>query len=58
MTDPKTDYPQWERIPGTTAPFTCKFCGAPSWVDPSDQTQPADYCHDGDHQDGDHQQPD
>ncbi len=22
----------------------CKFCGAPTAVDPSDQTPPADYC--------------
>ena len=29
--------------------FTCKFCGAPSWVDPSDQECPPDYCHPGDH---------
>jgi hypothetical protein len=30
-------------------PFTCRFCGAPSWVDPSDQTMPPDYCHPSDH---------
>jgi hypothetical protein len=30
-------------------PFTCKFCGAPSWVDPADQEPPADYCHESDH---------
>lgn len=31
------------------APFTCKYCGAPSFVDPSDQRQPPDYCHPEDH---------
>lgn len=31
------------------APFTCKYCGAPSWVDPSDQSPPPDYCHESDH---------
>ena len=30
-------------------PFICKFCGAPSWVDPADQSPPADYCHESDH---------
>jgi hypothetical protein len=28
----------------TTAPYTCKFCGLPSWVDPSDQERPVDVC--------------
>lgn len=31
------------------APFTCKYCGSPSWLDPVDQTPPPDYCHDSDH---------
>ena len=31
------------------APFVCRFCGAPSWVHPADQTPPPDYCHEGDH---------
>lgn len=31
------------------APHECKFCGAPSWVEPRDQEPPADYCHPGDH---------
>lgn len=31
------------------APYICKYCGAPSWVDPSDQMPPADYCHESDH---------
>lgn len=30
-------------------PYTCKFCGAPSWVDPFDQEAPPDYCHESDH---------
>lgn len=29
--------------------FTCKYCGNPSTVDPSDQVRPVDYCHPGDH---------
>lgn len=28
---------------------TCQWCGNQSSIDPSDQTQPADYCHDDDH---------
>jgi len=31
------------------APFTCKYCGSLSWLDPVDQTPPPDYCHDSDH---------
>ena len=31
------------------APFKCLFCGRPSWVDPSDQAPPPDYCHESDH---------
>lgn len=27
-------------------PFKCKFCGLPSWIDPSDQTAPPTYCYD------------
>lgn len=30
-------------------PYRCRFCGAPSWLDPSDQTPPPDYCHPEDH---------
>lgn len=30
--------------------YECRFCGAPSAVDPSDQTPPADYCHPEDHE--------
>jgi hypothetical protein len=31
------------------APHRCKFCDSPSWVDPSDQSPPPDYCHESDH---------
>jgi hypothetical protein len=31
------------------APFTCKYCGLPSWIAPSDQSPLADYCHEIDH---------
>lgn len=31
------------------APYTCKFCGAPSYIDESDQIPPPDYCHPEDH---------
>lgn len=31
------------------APYTCQYCGAPSYVDPSDQQCPPDYCHPADH---------
>ncbi len=24
--------------------FTCKYCEMPSWIDPSDQSPPPDYC--------------
>lgn len=34
-----------EQIP----PHTCKYCGAPSWLDESDQSPPPDYCHESDH---------
>lgn len=30
-------------------PFTCKFCGSASWVDPSDQSMPLAHCHPEDH---------
>lgn len=32
-----------------TEAFTCRYCGSPTDVDPSDQTPPADYCHESDH---------
>lgn len=31
------------------APYRCKYCGAPSWIDPTDQVPPKDFCHFGDH---------
>lgn len=31
------------------APYLCRFCGAPSWIPPSEQTAPPDYCHPSDH---------
>lgn len=33
----------------TIAPFKCKFCGLPSWIDPADQEPPTDACHEYDH---------
>lgn len=33
----------------TTPPYECQFCGAPSWLDESEQTAPVDYCHPEDH---------
>lgn len=30
-------------------PYRCRFCGAPSWREPSEQTAPPDYCHPEDH---------
>ena len=38
----------WDRI-FNKPPFHCIFCGMPSWVDPSDQSPPPDYCHESDH---------
>lgn len=35
--------------PDEPASYRCKLCGAPSWVDPSDQVPPADGCHPVDH---------
>ena len=32
-----------------TPPYTCQFCGMPSWYDESEQTMPPDYCHPSDH---------
>ena len=31
--------------------YTCKFCGAPSEREPSEQEMPPDYCHPEDHKD-------
>lgn len=33
----------------TVPPYTCIFCGAPSWREPHDQELPPDYCHEEDH---------
>lgn len=30
-------------------PYRCVFCGAKSWLHPSDQEAPPDYCHESDH---------
>lgn len=30
-------------------PYNCPYCGTPSWIDPSEQPTPVDYCHYGDH---------
>lgn len=35
--------------PVQAPPFTCKYCGSPSWIEPSDQSLPPDYCHESDH---------
>ena len=35
--------------PAQPPPFTCRFCGQPSWVEPIDQSSPPDYCHESDH---------
>ena len=29
--------------------YRCKYCGAPSEVDPADQLPPPDYCYESDH---------
>lgn len=34
----------------------CKYCGAPSWIDPSDQSPPQDYCQESDHGSADDRQ--
>jgi hypothetical protein len=36
-------------VSATTAPFACRYCGQPSWVDPVDQSAPVDVCHAADH---------
>lgn len=47
---PTVPYPENVQ-PNESAEFLyrCKFCGAPSQIDPYDQTMPVDYCHPGDH---------
>lgn len=29
-------------------PYQCLFCGAPRWLERSEQTLPPDYCHEAD----------
>jgi len=41
------DYKAYQGSDGP--PYECKFCGDPSWVDPSEQEPPVDYCHPEDH---------
>ena len=43
------DSDSWVPRETGSKPFRCVFCGAPSWLDPSDQTPPPDYCHESDH---------
>ena len=30
-------------------PYSCAYCGMPSWYTPDEQPAPVDYCHEGDH---------
>jgi hypothetical protein len=30
-------------------PYRCQFCGAPSWIEPHEQSMPPSYCHESDH---------
>ena len=39
----------WMPLPALPPLHKCKYCGAPSYVDPSDQEPPPDYCHESDH---------
>ena len=39
----------WMPLPALPPLHKCKYCGAPSYVDPSDQCPPPDYCHESDH---------
>lgn len=43
------DVQNFMKIGEREAPFTCKHCGMPSRIDPSDQSPPPDYCHEIDH---------
>jgi hypothetical protein len=42
-------YAHAEEQASEPAPYKCKYCGCPSWYDPSDQSPPPDYCHESDH---------
>ena len=35
--------------PKLEQPYKCIFCGAPSWLEPNEQTMPPDYCREEDH---------
>lgn len=41
--------PELKLVVSNDPPHTCKFCGSPSWKDPSEQDRPVDYCHPEDH---------
>lgn len=38
-----------EQNEGNRPPYRCVYCGAPSWLEPSEQSPPQDYCHESDH---------
>ena len=40
---------EYKSVGEQEASFACKYCGQPSWIDPSDQSPPPDYCHEIDH---------
>lgn len=40
-------------FPGTRGTYVCRYCGAPTEVEPYDQEAPIDYCHPEDHLSGD-----
>lgn len=42
-------FSRWKQLQQTKSPHTCKFCGAPSWLEPSEQVAPPDYCQESDH---------
>ena len=44
-----TDVTHWMPLPTLPPLHKCKYCGAASYVDPSDQEPPPDYCHESDH---------
>ena len=46
------------RILPVQIPYECVYCGRPSWVDPTDQRPPPDYCHESDHGEPDEFEPD
>ena len=38
-----------EQLARHEPPFKCKYCWSLSWIDPSEQSLPPDYCHESDH---------